>query len=142
MIYTKVQSLEKYLNAIKIKDPEHVEKARTSLGYIVHVAKKSGINVENELKNIRTHYQAQLSLGGAQGNNIAIIAVLISLIIGFFSIFASTLCEKLLFIPIYFFVIFLMIRAIRINIRFNKKVVTYTIIMQLIDELLQSKDFH
>lgn len=63
MFYTKVQSLEEYLNAIKIKNPEHVEKVRISLGYIVHNSAKQGINVENELKNIRTHYQAQLSLG-------------------------------------------------------------------------------
>ncbi|WP_339307107.1 hypothetical protein NSQ38_15780 [Paenibacillus sp. FSL R7-0313] len=142
MFYTKVQSLEEYLNAIKIKNPEHVEKVRISLGYIVHNSAKQGINVENELKNIRTHYQAQLSLGGAQSNNIAIFAVLISLIVGFFSIVPSSVPEKLLFIPMYLFILFIMIGATQTNKRFNKKVVTYTIILQIIDELLESKDFH
>ncbi|MGQ8875374.1 hypothetical protein [Paenibacillus sp. TSA_86.1] len=141
MIYSNLQSLEEYLNSIKVKNPQHVEEARRSLKFIVYIARGSGNKVEDELQNIRTHYQAQLSLISSQGNNIAIIAVLISLIIGFFSIVPSSPLEKSLFVPVYFLIIYLMFRAFRINKHFNKNVVTYTILMQIIDELLESKDF-
>lgn len=138
MTYNQIKKLEKYLDSIKAKTPEDVKFVKSSIQQIMNDAIKREENFKDDLKNIRIHYQAQLALSNAMGNYIGIAAILIALVIGMFSVSSSMDNVSLLY-SISTLLFFIFVGYMLINTgRINKKLVSYTIIIQIIDELLEN----
>ncbi|MEK3882412.1 hypothetical protein [Paenibacillus sp. PL2-23] len=142
MIYSKIESIENYLDSIKRKKPDHIHFVRSNLTYIIQCAIRNGEDVEQELRDIRIHYQGQLPLYNAIANYTAILAILISLIIALFSVIPSSDENPSLFIfaisLIILILIFILLKTIG---RANKKLSSFTIIIQVIDELLETQTY-
>ncbi|MEC0310166.1 hypothetical protein P4H67_25765 [Paenibacillus lautus] len=138
MTYNQFKTVEKYLDSIKVKTPEDVKFVKSSMQQIKNESIKRGEDFKDDLKNIRIHYQGQLALSNALGNYIGIAAILIALVIGMFSVSSSMDNVSLLYaISTLLFLIFVGYMLINTG-RINKKMVSYTIIIQIIDELLEN----
>jgi|GEM_PF-6029361 len=140
MTYNQIKSLEKYLNSVKAKTPEDVKFAKLHLILLKDEAIKRGENVKDELINIKIHYQGQLASAPTMANYLSIAAITISLIIGMFSVNSSLGDDiSLLFSIVTFLVLVSLVILVISNVLIHKKSVIYTIIIQLIDEVLENQ---
>ncbi|MGG3278806.1 hypothetical protein [Paenibacillus solani] len=139
MIINQVLLIEDYLHSIKKKKPEHIKFAKSRLQILKEHTKKRGKELDEDLKDIRILYQAQLASAPTMANYLTIAAIIISLIIGMFSLNSSLGQEIRLFFSIVAPLILLsLVMLVLSNFLINKKSVVYTIIIQLIDEVLEN----
>ncbi|MBO2942797.1 hypothetical protein JJQ72_02200 [Paenibacillus sp. F411] len=133
----QIKEIEDYLNSKKIKTPEDVKFAKKHLLLIKKEADEKGENIEEEFSFVKTHYHGQLASSPAAGNYIAIMAILTSIIIGIFGLIplVDTSTNLFLFIIILILLVFLCFIIIS-NGWIYKKCATYTIIVNLIEEIL------
>jgi hypothetical protein len=136
MSYEQVKKIEEYLYSKKRKTPEHVKYARSHLYLYGKKAIQNGENYKEELRIIRTHYQGQLANLPAIGSYLAISAIIISLVVGLFSLSSSSR-ETMLVTLATLVLLFSMTAALRYIEHNYKKSSVYTIIISLIDEILE-----
>lgn len=141
-IQTQIKEIEDYLNSKKNKTPENVKFAKKHLLLIKNEAGEKDDNIEEEFNNVKTHYQGQLASAPAAGNYIAIMAILSSIIIGILGLVPLVeINTNILFFIIIVILLGLLCYVIISNGLVYKKCATYTIIVNLIDEILdKSKD--
>ncbi|MFK4171033.1 hypothetical protein ACI2LM_32845 [Paenibacillus lautus] len=138
MFYEQVEKIENYLSK-KRKTPQHIKDARTHLYLYAKEAIQNGENYKDELRIIRTHYHGQLASAPTMANYLSIAAIIISLIIGMFSLNPSLGQNIRLFFSIVAPLILVsLVLLVLSNFLINKKSVVYTIIIQLIDEVLEN----
>lgn len=134
MSYTRIYKIEEELRSIKVVTPDDIEDAKIKLlNYLNH----NQISKE-ELKNTKIKYQSQLVTPPALSNSLAITAIVLSFAIVSFSL--STVDKGTL--AIVYLILLLSVTGLltiflNINSKVYKKCATYTIIINLIDEVLE-----
>lgn len=137
-IQTQIKVIEDYLNSQKNKTPEDVKFAKKHLLLIKKEAVEKGENIEEEFNYVKTHYHGQLASSPAAGNYIAIMAIICSVIIGIFGLTPlGDIRTNLIFFMIILILLGLLCFIIINNGRIYKKCATYTIIVNLIEEILK-----
>lgn len=119
------------------KTPEDVKFAKKHLLLIKKEAVEKGENIEEEFNFVKTHYHSQLASSPAAGNYIAIMAITSSLLVGIFSVISLSKLAEIFFLGAILIMQVLICFVIFKNGRTYKKCTTYTIIVNLIDEILK-----
>ncbi|MNW37059.1 hypothetical protein D3C74_140900 [compost metagenome] len=135
MSYTRIYKIEEELSSIKKITPDDIEDTKFKL---LNYLNQNQINKE-ELKNTKIKYQSQLASPSTLSNNLAICAIVLSVTMGSFSL--STADKGFLAIMYSFLLLStsgLLFFLLIVNSKTYKKYGTYTIMINLIDELLES----
>lgn len=133
MSYKKIYKIEENLRSKKVATPDDIALAKNELMVLKN---QNEISLE-DLKNTKIRYQGQLQSPPALSNSLAISAVALSLTTTVFSV--SDFNENA--VKIGFLVVLLASLAAMFILLFNntaiyKKAVTYTVMIALIDEVL------
>lgn len=137
-IQTQIKVIEDYLNSQKNKTPEDVRFAKKHLLLIKKEAVEKGENIEDEFNYVKTHYHGQLARSPAAGNYIAIMAIISSVIIGILGVVPLVdISTNVIFFTIIMILLGLLCYIIINNGLVYKKYATYTIIVNLIEEILK-----
>lgn len=131
MDYKQVQNIEEYLRSKKTKTPDDISFARNHLLLI-----KDELG-EEQLSNIKIYYQSQLVNSPFAANYLAIIAILVSVIVFMLSTLSPSSKADMIVVGIISLIVIILMLYIKTSTdKIAKKNVTYTIIINLIDELL------
>ncbi|MDL1163411.1 hypothetical protein P0100_20545 [Yersinia pestis] len=137
-IQSQIKVIEDYLNSQKNKTPEDVRFAKKHLLLIKKEAVEKGENIEEEFNFVKTHYHGQLASSPAAGNYIAIMAIISSIIIGILGLIPLVdISTNLIFFSIILMLLGLLCYIIINNGLVYKKCATYTIIVNLIEEIFK-----
>lgn len=131
----RIKEAEDYLTIKRKIHPEDIKIAKT---HLLMVAKEMS---EEELTNVKIHYQGKLSISSSNGHYIAIMAILVSILASIISLFSSldnlTKFFYLLPLCILIFFIVLIAKMNQLIKKASKLCEAYTIIINLIDEILK-----
>lgn len=134
MSYQQIEEVINYLDSIKKKNPEHIKFARLHLMCVKEVIGAEGI------KNAKIHYQAKIAVTPIGSNFIAINAITISLIL----VMTTKLFEtKSVWVDLFCICIIFAVLAcagimIRSNAKQAQKIVSHTILVELLEEISES----
>ena len=137
MSYNRIYKVEEELRSIKVVTPDDIEDAKIKL---VDFLKLQQIT-KTELKNTKIKFESQLVTPSALSNLLAAMAIILSVAMGSFSL--STSDKGYLAIVYLFFLLIiagLLLYFVNINSNTYKKCSTYTILINLIDEILEEQD--
>lgn len=137
MSYNRIYKIEEELRSLKVVTPDDIEDAKKKLDDCLKLNQITTV----ELKYTKIKFESHLVTPSAISNGVAVCAILLSFGIGAFSL--STLDKNsLAFVYILFLLTASAILLFLIKISSNtyKKCSTYTILINLIDELLEEQN--
>lgn len=134
MSYTRIYKIEEELSSIKKITPDDIEDIKFKL---LNYLNQNQISKE-ELKNTKIKYHSRLVSPPALSNSLAIVAIILSITLGSFSL--STADKG--FLAIMYLILLLSSAGLLfffqiMNGKTYKKCGTYTIMINLIDEILE-----
>ncbi len=144
MLYEKFLEFEKFLDFTKDKE-NRVKSLETSILCLKTHVEARGMNFKEELSYIKIHYQSQLSLSDAPGTIFSLFAIVVAVVLGIFDVDlqldcdANSLMVKLFNVLPLLPILAILIAVFRFHVitrRHYKKAVTYSIIINVIDKVL------
>ncbi|WP_063564838.1 hypothetical protein [Paenibacillus sp. O199] len=137
MSFNRIYKIEEELRSIKVVTPDDIQDAKNKLVDCLKFEQTTTL----ELKNTKTKFESQLVTPSALSNHLAVIAIIMSVAMGSFSL--STSDKGFLAIVYLFFLLSitgLLLYFVKINSNAYKKCSTYTILIKLIDEILEDQN--